>query len=107
MANGSYEGKTIDDPDFRYMFTRDYLISSKWYQQRLKNKQQRDAALWQLNHAYVEKQLAETLDYEQDKKAYLQEHLDESDRMIQVVSSEAYMQQLQGTLGADWVHNNT
>ncbi|MDO9239920.1 MAG: hypothetical protein Q7U30_07890, partial [Methylicorpusculum sp.] len=46
MAEGQYEGKTIDDPTIRSMFTRDYLLASDWYQERLEIKQQRDLQLW-------------------------------------------------------------
>ena len=45
MAHGSYNGMTVDNPAIRNMFTRDYLLQSNWYQERLRIKQQRDAAL--------------------------------------------------------------
>jgi hypothetical protein len=47
MANGCFEGKVITDSTIRFMFTREYLLQSDWYQERLKIKQQRDYLLWQ------------------------------------------------------------
>ena len=59
MAQGHYQGKTVDDPSIRKMFDREYLLQSDWYQQRLKIKQQRDAALWQMNRDYIEQKMDE------------------------------------------------
>jgi len=39
MAYGNYEGKTIDDPSVREMFTRKGLLASEWYAERLATKQ--------------------------------------------------------------------
>ncbi len=46
MAHGSYEGRKVTDPVIRGMFTRDILLSSAWYRERLLRKQQTDIALW-------------------------------------------------------------
>lgn len=104
MAEGHYQGKSIHDDDIRSMFTREYLLNSDWYQQRLKNKQQHDVDLWRLNHDYVSRKMAETLSDETEKREELEERITEAERMIQVTSSEDYLHRLKGTLGADWVH---
>ena len=104
MANGHYEGKTIDDPAIRNMFSRDYLLASDWYMERLKNKQARDAALWSMNHAYVKQKLAETLESETEKRADLEARIEDAEQMIRTVNNDAYIERLKGTLGADWVH---
>ena len=31
MRDGSYEGKTLDDPSLRQMFTRESILKSEWY----------------------------------------------------------------------------
>ena len=36
MAEDSYEGKGIDDPEIRKLFDRDYVINSSWYKYSLK-----------------------------------------------------------------------
>ena len=60
MANGNFEGKTINDSVIRSMFTRDYLLQSDWYQERLKIKQQRDCSLWQRHREYILLRISET-----------------------------------------------
>ena len=104
MSDGRYQGKTIDDPEIRGMFTREYLLQSDWYQQRLRIKQERDAALWQMNRDYVAQKLAQTADDESEKRADLQRRTEKAESMIAWVSSQEYLDKLQGTLGADWVH---
>ncbi len=104
MADGSYEGKTIDDPAVRNMFTREYLLQSDWYQERLRIKQERDAALWQMNRDYVEQKMDDTTESETEKWAQMQERIEKAEQKIEWVSSQTYLDRLQGTLGADWVH---
>jgi hypothetical protein len=47
MAHGHYEGANVDDPRIRDLFTREAILSSDWYRERLHVKQRRDIALWQ------------------------------------------------------------
>ena len=104
MAEGHYEGKTVDDPSIREMFSLDYLLQSDWYQERLKIKQQRDAALWQMNRDYVEQKMDETNESVTDLWATLQDQMENAEQMLEWVNSDSYLQRLQGTLGADWIH---
>lgn len=39
---------TTSDPEIRALFTREALLASDWYHERLATKQQRDIALWSL-----------------------------------------------------------
>ncbi len=106
MATGEYEGKTIDDPSIREMFTRDYLLQSDWYQQRLKIQQQRDARLWQNNLAYIERKIEELMDDDEARLKQLQKNREHAKAMLAEINSEQYLQNLQGSLGADWVHRS-
>ena len=47
MAHGDFEGRTAADPTIRAMFTREALLASDWYAERLTVKQRRDIALWE------------------------------------------------------------
>ncbi|HEX6105867.1 MAG TPA: hypothetical protein VFZ26_09800, partial [Gemmatimonadales bacterium] len=47
MAHGHYEGKDAAAPEIRTMFTREAMLASDWYRERLTVKQQRDVALWE------------------------------------------------------------
>lgn len=104
MAEGNYQGKLIDDPAIREMFTRDYLINSDWYKERLVIKQQRDADLWQMNKEYVEQKIDEMSGSVTALQAGLQGKMENAIEMLERVNSDAYLERLQGTLGADWIH---
>ncbi len=104
MANGQYQGKTIDDPSIREMFTLDYLLQSNWYKERLIIKQQRDAALWKMNKSYIEQKMDETNESVTELWATLQGQMESTEQMLEWVNSDSYLERLQGTLGADWIH---
>jgi len=104
MASGQYEGKTIDDPAIREMFTLDYLLQSDWYKERLVIKQQRDAALWQMNKEYIEQKMDDSNESVTELWAQLQGQTENADQMLEWVNSDSYLERLQGTLGADWIH---
>ena len=106
MADGHYVGKTIGDPEIRAMFNRDYLLQSGWYQQRLEIKQQRDAKLWQQHQAYIQQQLSKTEQYDSTSLAELNQKLLAAEDKLAEINHPAYLEQLQGTLGADWVHHS-
>ncbi len=54
MAHGSYEGKGVDAPEIRGLFTREAMLASDWYRERLRVKQARDIALWKRHLAALE-----------------------------------------------------
>ena len=85
------------------MFSRDYLLQSDWYKERLKIKQQRDAALWQMNRNYIEQKMDETNESLTDIWAGLEEQMENAEQMLEWVNSESYLERLQGTIGADWI----
>jgi len=105
MAYGNYQGKEVDDPEIRGMFTRNYLLQSDWYLNRLKLKQERDGKLWRNNYLYLQQKLDDTLESEVEKRAYLQARMSDAIKMIETISSDSYIEQLTGTLGADWIHH--
>jgi len=105
MSEGTYQGKTIDDPAIREMFTRDYLLASDWYRQRLRIKQQREAALWQRNRDYIEQKMDETNESETGLWADLQGRMERAEEMLAWVKSDTFLEQLEGTIGADWIHH--
>lgn len=106
MAYGHYDGKTVDDPSIRAMFTREALLHSDWYRERLDIKQQRDAALWRRHREYIMQRMDETEPTE-PWRLVLAEKLETADRMLDEVGSADYLEKLSGTLGADWVHRQS
>jgi hypothetical protein len=81
MAYGEWEGKGIEDAAIRRLFTREAVVESEWYEERLRKKQERDIALWR-RHARVRDS-------------------EEVRRELARVSSAEYLASLRGTIGAD------
>ena len=89
MAHGSYEGLGVEAPEIRGLFTREAMLRSHWYRERLAVKQERDVALW-TRHVSALQSAGMNLDQ-------VREQLDR-------VSAPAYLEELEGTIGADPFH---
>ena len=105
MAYGTYEGKDINAPSIRGLFTRDYLLQSAWYQERLSIKQQRDVQLWQQHQEYLLQRLAQ-IEAEDELMSVFVDKLALVDQRLRDLKHESYLQSLTGTLGADWIHRD-
>jgi hypothetical protein len=92
MAHGSYEGMGVDAPEIRGLFTRESMLASEWYRERLAFKQERDIALWM---RHVESLEAACMNAE------------EARAQLARVSAPAYLRELEGTIGADPFHLQT
>ena len=53
MARNEYGGKGLDHPEIREMFTREHLLASDWYAQRLAAKQASDLASGERHVTYL------------------------------------------------------
>lgn len=104
MAYGHFEGKSVDDPAVRSLFSREYLVASDWYGERLKIKQQRDLALWRRHKNYLEQCLANKDRYDAESYADMLGKLAKAETAIATVNQPDYLEKMKGTLGADWVH---
>jgi hypothetical protein len=89
MAFGQYQGMTAEAEGVRQLFHRQTMLESDWYRQRLRAKQSRDVALWT-------RHVAALVDLPD-----LQLRLEEARRQLARVSSTEYLNELQGTIGAD------
>ena len=101
MIRGEHKGMNREHAGIRGLFTREYVLRSDWYEQRLKLKQQRDEAFWRKNIIYLKQKLnqknLEKMVQELDLKQKLIIAQDELDQVV----SKKYLQDLQGTVGAD------
>jgi hypothetical protein len=98
MAYGEYEGIREGDACLQKMFTRESLLESDWYCDRLHAKQSIDIALWTRHKAALEGLTANgspapQIDWKH-RCAQAHEHLAR-------VKSESYLAELVGTIGAD------
>jgi hypothetical protein len=101
MAHGSYQGMGLDDPRFRKLFDRDAVLSSDWYRDRLRVKQERDTALWR-RHASALENFNQTGVFASTACDFnLEERTAEARAQLARASSPAYLSELSGTIGAD------
>ena len=101
MVDGNFEGKDRNHPEFRKLFTRETVLGSDWYRHRLVVKQQRDVAFWTSTVDYLENVLT-LKNYEDTAKTLgLTDRLENARKQLKHVQSEAYLDELFGTIGAD------
>ncbi len=101
MATGHYQGRDAQHPEIRAMFTRDYLLASDWYRERLEIKQARDIALWQRHVRALE--AFSGLDSHRDviERLEIETRLEKARERLQQVQSGEYLEGLVGSIGAD------
>jgi hypothetical protein len=100
LAFGSHDGMTAHDPEVRKLFTRDALLASDWYRQRLQTKQRRDAALWGRHREYLMAFLARPTYADEAKRLGIEGRLRLAEAELKKVSEPAYLGELAGTIGA-------
>jgi len=101
MAAGNYRGMDSKHPDIRYLFSREYLLQSDWYRQRLEIKQQRDIDLWRRHVRSLQQFLALPSHADNAQRLAIVERLDAAQAALNRVQQAAYLESLVGTIGAD------
>ncbi len=101
MATGEFEGKDAHHPEFRALFTREYLIESDWYQLRLSTRQQRDIRLWTRHVAYLQAFLEKKSHVDEAERMNIAERMQRAKQQLDHVTSAGYLDELVGTIGAD------
>lgn len=101
MAHGTWQGKTVADPEIRSLFTLESMLSSEWYADRLKTQQLRDQQLWQRHVQSLETFLNSTEYAEEKISMKIAERLEAAQQTLTKILSPDYLADLHGTLGAD------
>lgn len=101
MAKGEWEGKDLDHPEVRSMFTRDALLGSDWYQDRLKRRQKVEVDLWQRHVSYLEEFMARPHYQEVARSMDAEARLREARATLSESASPQRIEELTGTLGTD------
>ncbi len=107
MVHGHYQGKDARDPEIRALFTRDALLASDWYEERLRVKQERDVELWTRHVRSLSAFLARPGHRDEALRLGIEERLERARHELERVSSEEYLESLAGTIGADPIHAET
>ena len=101
MAHGHYEGKTERDPEIRALFTRESLLASSWYRERLLTKQRRDITLWDRHQGYLAAYLQERPNSDQAERELIVKRQQLVEKELARISRPEYLDELVGTLGAE------
>ncbi len=107
MAYGQFEGKDATHPDIRALFTRESLLASDWYRERLAIKQQRDIALWERHVRSLSEFLARAGHRDEAERLGIPARLHHARAELERVSALDYLGTLAGTIGADPIHRPT
>ncbi|MGJ8652337.1 MAG: hypothetical protein ACSHX8_03605 [Opitutaceae bacterium] len=99
MVNGEYEGKTLQDPEIRELFTRESMLKSDWYQERLISQQEGDKAAWTKHVEYLTSFLKKSTHTGVAKRLGIESRLVNAKQQLEAVSSKTYVESLVGTLG--------
>ncbi|PHS51779.1 MAG: hypothetical protein COB01_09400 [Lutibacter sp.] len=106
MAYGTYEGKEMSHPELRKYFERDYVISSDWYKERLKLKQDKDVSFYNKQTSYLENFISNPENESIVTEMQINERLENVKKMSKDASSKDYLENLVGTIGADALCRN-
>jgi hypothetical protein len=101
MAEGSYMGKKLDDPELRKLFSRDYVLASDWYADRLDRYVAYAADHLEKGVAALEGFLADPEGRESKELARARHDLEQARAKLELVRSKAYREGLVGTIGKD------
>jgi phosphoenolpyruvate carboxykinase (diphosphate) len=98
MAHGHYEGLDENHPELLHTFTRESMLGSDWYNERLRAKQAIDIALWTRHVAALKASVSSGMPPAQSNSEAV---LANVVQRLAEVKTEAYLHGLRGTLGAD------
>ena len=101
MARDTWEGKGLNHPDVRQLFTRENLLASEWYARRLQAKQAVDRGLWRRHVEYLDKFLKRGSHADEAQRLGIAARLAAARQMLVTVEAADYWQTLSGTLGAE------
>jgi hypothetical protein len=104
MVHGDFEGKGVEDPAIRGLFTREALLASDWYRERLQTKQDRDIALWRRHLSALEVFRSTSRSMGAAGTLDIEGLLRTAHEQLARVSAPAYLEELVGTIGADPLH---
>jgi len=101
MLHDQWEGKDLNHPDVRKLFTRENMLGSDWYAARLKAKQSLERRLWKRHAEYLDKFLKRPSHTDEAARLNISGRLEGARQVLARIDSSEYLVGLQGTLGAE------
>jgi phosphoenolpyruvate carboxykinase (diphosphate) len=99
MLEEKFEGKGLDHPEIRSLFTRETMLASDWYAERLKARQRADIKLWDRHARSLKAFIAKANYAEEAIRLGISDRLTNAHQSLQKVRSADYIEQLRGTIG--------
>ncbi len=99
MAYGHYEGKSLDDPAIRKMFTREYVLNSREYKERLLAQQQHEIKLCEKQIKYAEEMLSKYPKIEATIRKEIENGLQHLRDREKIIKTDDYLNSLTGGIG--------
>jgi phosphoenolpyruvate carboxykinase (diphosphate) len=101
MLRDEFEGRDLSHAKIRTLFTRENMLASEWYAERLRAKQAVDARLWQRHVSYLTKFVTKTHYADEVARLGIEGRLDKARAELKRVNAPGYLEELRGTLGAN------
>lgn len=101
MAYGSYEGKSIHDPEVRALFERDTVLGAAWYKARLEAYKEQEISYIERSMDYIRTYLAERAEPQSSSARRAQAELQRSKTRLEALRNTSYMNLINGSIGKD------
>ncbi len=99
MLEDTFEGKGLNHPEIRSLFTREAMLASDWYAKRLEARQRADHKLWDRHVRSLSAFIAKSNYAEEAERLGVSERLARAQKTLDTVRAGDYPNQLRGTIG--------
>jgi phosphoenolpyruvate carboxykinase (diphosphate) len=99
MLEDNFAGQGLDHPEIRALFTRENMLKSGWYADRLKAKQTADIRLWNRHVRSLKGFLAKANYAEEADRLGISKRLADAQDILVKINSAGYLSTLNGTIG--------
>jgi hypothetical protein len=99
MFEDKFDGKGLDHPEIRTLFTRESMLASDWYSERLKARQTADIKLLDRHVRSLKAFVAKPNYAEEAERLGVADRLKYAQKSLEKVRSADYPDQLRGTIG--------
>ena len=101
MLHDQWIGKGLEHPEFRMLFTREYLLASDWYAARLAARQSLERKQWRERVEYLDRFVKRQSHADEATRLGIADRLQRARKNLEEVDSPAYLKKLSGTLGTE------
>ena len=99
MVHEQFEGKDLAHPEIRALFTRDGMLASGWYAERLSAKQKVNARLWARHVHTLETFMAKSNYSDEAARLRIDDRLERARKTLDAIRAPEYEKSLRGTIG--------